>query len=106
MNKLETILENYQDEDLLKADGLDDAIIGVVYDMPSGVFRIAYSRKKCIEILMNEMEVNIEELEEDESIESKKYEMATEHFEYNVAGGYVGTKTPIWVDDEIFYEED
>jgi hypothetical protein len=26
-------------------------------------------------------------------------EDAIEHFEYNVAGGYVGEKTPIWVYD-------
>ena len=44
---LEDIIENYYEEEFLKADGFDEAVIGVEqHDM-----RLIYSVKKCIEIL-------------------------------------------------------
>lgn len=79
MNKLERILEEYNDEDILKADGFDDAIIGIDYSTK----RLIYSISGCIRILSREMS------EED----------AVEYFFYNVAGAYVGEKTPIWCED-------
>ena len=78
---IEQILEQYQDDDFLKADGFDAAIIGV----DETEMRLIYSVSKCIEILMEDME------EED----------ALEHFSYNVSGGYMGTKTPIWCHDNF-----
>ena len=45
-NKLEKILERFEEEDFLKADGLDDAIIGV-----DGLeYRLVYGIEKCIDI--------------------------------------------------------
>jgi hypothetical protein len=76
---LEEILERYQEEELLIADGFNDAIIGI----DENSLRIIYSVKKCIEILTQDMS------EED----------ALEYFSYNVSGGYVGEKTPIWCED-------
>jgi hypothetical protein len=73
------IIENYDDENFLKADGFDDAIIGV----DEATMRLIYSVSKCINILMQDMN------EED----------ALEHFNYNVSGRYVGEKTPIWCFD-------
>lgn len=73
------IIEKYEDETFLKADGFDEAIIGV--DEHS--MRLIYSVKKCIEILCREMS------EED----------AIEHFSFNVSGSYVGEQTPIWCED-------
>lgn len=78
---LEKILGWFPDEELLKADGLDEAIIGI----DDGSMRLIYSKSKCIEILCREMD------EED----------ALEHFNYNIAGGYVGEKTPIWCLDDM-----
>lgn len=78
---LEKILGWFPDEGLLKADGLDEAIIGI----DDGSMRLIYSKSKCIEILCREMD------EED----------ALEHFNYNIAGGYVGEKTPIWCIDDM-----
>ena len=77
-NMINKIIENY-DEEFLKADGFDDAIIGI--DEHS--MRLIYSVSKCIEILMKDMS------EED----------AMEYFSYNVSGAYVGEKTPIWCND-------
>lgn len=76
---LNDIMQQYKDDTFLKADGFDEAIIGVdEYSM-----RLIYSVKKCIEILCKDM----------------SYEDALEHFEFNVSGSYVGDKTPIWCYD-------
>lgn len=75
---LEEILDNHPDETFLKADGFDDAIIGL--DEKSG--RLIYSTTKCLEILVKDEEMTIEE--------------AIEHFYYNVSGAYMGEQTPIF----------
>lgn len=80
---LEEIMDVYPDEEFLKADGFDDAIIGV--DDKS--FRLIYSVKKCIEILMSDG--------------TSSYSEAIEYLEYNTFGGYVGEKTPIWCQDDF-----
>lgn len=79
MNTLERILENYPDEEILKADGFDDAVIGCDNDC-----RLIYSIKKCIDILIEE---GMDEFE------------AYDYFYYNVSNAYVGEKTPIWCND-------
>lgn len=76
---LEKIKENYPDESFLLADGFDGAIIGVCMDFNAPI-RLIYSVQKCLNILMKDM----------------SYEVALEHFEFNVSGGYVGEKTPVW----------
>ena len=77
----EEILNRYCDEDLLTADGFDDAIIGI----DESTMRIIYSVSKCINILTQEM----------------SYEDATEYFYINVSGSYVGKQTPIWCMDDM-----
>ena len=76
---IQEIIERYEDEVFLKADGFDDAIIGV----DEQTMRLIYSVSKCIEILMVDMD-HID---------------AIEYFSYNVSGAYVGEKTPIWCSD-------
>ena len=73
---LDEIVEKFYEEEILKADGFDDAVIGI----DESSMRLIYSVSKCIEILMKDMS------EED----------AMEFFSYNVSGAYVGEKTPIW----------
>jgi hypothetical protein len=79
---LEEILEYYPDETFLKADGLDEAVIGVQIGEP---MRLIYSVTKIIEHLVTEDEMELED--------------ALEHFEFNIRGSYVGEQTPIWCDD-------
>jgi hypothetical protein len=79
---LEEILEYYPDETFLKADGLDEAVIGVQIGEP---MRLIYSVTKIIEHLVTEDEMDLED--------------AMEHFEFNIRGSYVGEQTPIWCDD-------
>ena len=75
MIMFEEIILRFPEETFLKADGFDDAIIGV--DDTS--MRLIYSVSQCIEILMEEMD------ETD----------AMEYFTYNVHGAWVGEQTPI-----------
>lgn len=81
------------DPDLLFADGLDGAIIGVVSAFTEP--RVAYSVKAVLEILM-----------EDGSVDDGEdpYVEAREHFDFNISGAYVGPRTPVWVEDEYVKE--
>jgi hypothetical protein len=80
---LEEIIEMYPDEEILIADGFDDAIIGIDVN----TMRLIYSVTKVIEIIMLEPEIS----------EGEAYE----HFEFNIAGSYMGEKTPIWCYDNF-----
>ena len=80
---LEGILEYYEEEEILMANGFDEAVIGI----DDKTMRLIYSVTKCIEILMVEMEMDIEE--------------AVEFFEFNVKGSELGDKTPIWCEDML-----
>jgi hypothetical protein len=71
------ISEEYPE--LLKADGFDEAILGVVQRM--GIQAICYDQDKVIEILMKDM----------------SYEDAIEYFEFNIAGAWVGEATPFFL---------
>jgi hypothetical protein len=72
------MIEEYPD--LLKADGFDDAIIGVVQRI--GLQAICYDTHKVIEILMKDMS------EED----------AWDYYSYNLLGAYVGESTPVFLE--------
>ena len=80
---LEKILEWFPEEEILKADGFDGAIIGI----DDTTMRLIYSVNKCIIILVSE-----EDLTEEDALD---------HFLYNVKGSYVGEKTPIWCTDDL-----
>jgi hypothetical protein len=79
---LDKILEYFPEEDLLKADGFDDAIIG----LDNSSMRLIYSKNTCIEILISE---------------GMTEEDALEYFEYNVSSAWVGDMTPIWCLDDL-----
>ena len=73
---LEQIIKSFGEDEFLKVDGFDDAVIG----FEESSMRLIYSVSKCLEIL-----------EKDMSLED-----AYEYFNYNVIGAYVGEETPIW----------
>lgn len=102
---LKEISEHYSDTSLLKADGFDDAVIGVSEDFNSPP-RLIYSVKKVIDILMKDMNITNNDLTDDDlqngiTIQDKKYELATEYFNFNVSGAYVGETTPVWCYDNF-----
>ena len=82
MKMLEQILKWFPDDDLLKADGFDDAIIGI----DDSSLRLIYSVKKCIDILI------ADGLTEDDAID---------FFNFNTKCAWVGEKTPIWCNDDL-----
>jgi len=88
MTKLEQIIEMYPDEAFLKADGLDDAILGAAELKPSGIIVLVYSRSLAVKVFIDRDGMTEEEAEE--------------YYDYNVVGAYMGEKTPIWVEDEFF----
>ena len=73
-------------EEMLFADGFDDALVG--YIERAGMPSIAcYDKHKCIEILARDM----------------THEEAVEYFYFNTAGAYVGENTPCFftrIEDE------
>lgn len=82
--------------DALICDGFDEAIIGMAERINLGPV-VAYDKGKIIEILMKDMEVDENELEEGQTIEDKKYEMAIEYFDFNIIGAWMGEFTPIFI---------
>jgi len=80
---LEGIKNYYLDEDIMTADGFDNAVIGI----DDKTMRVIYSVTKCIEIMMTEMDMSMEE--------------SMEFFEFNVKGSEVGERTPIWCEDML-----
>lgn len=79
---LDKILEWFPEEEILKADGFDDAIIGIEDDS----MRLIYSISKCIEILV---------------AQGMPEEDAVEYFHFNTKCAWVGDKTPIWCTDDL-----
>ncbi len=73
-------MEWLPEDQFLRADGLDDAVIGYCEHS----LRLIYSRNKVIEILQG-MGMDEEE--------------AFEYFEYNIHQAYMGEQTPIWCMD-------
>ncbi len=71
-------------ETVQKADGFDDAVIGLTdsWSGNSRPLRLVYDRAKCIEILEKG---------------GMSHEDAEEYFEFNTAGAYVGEDTPVFV---------
>ena len=80
------------DERLVKADGLEEAIIGVGgrMNMPDVLI---YSYDKCVQIFMEK--------------EGWTHEEAVEWMEFNVVGTWVGETTPIFVHEiPVFMKPD
>jgi hypothetical protein len=77
--KLANILENYSYEEFLKADGFDDAVIGVEVN----TLRLVYSIDRMIAILTKDDEMS--------------YEDAIEYLDFNVFSAHVGERTPIYI---------
>ena len=73
----------------LLADGFEEALLGFGYQFNYPV--AVYSRGRCMDILVKRDDMS--------------YEEATEYFDFNVAGAYVGESTPIFLDDEFDMEE-
>jgi hypothetical protein len=82
-DKIEAAIELYlnDDETVHLPDGMDDAFVGIArqFNIPFAV----YSRTKCIEILLEEMD---------------SLEEAEDYFNFNVSSSYLGGGTPAFIE--------
>jgi len=77
----EKVTEALDEEEITLADGFADAFLGIGRQFGKAI--AVYSRRKCIEILMRDMDE----------------EQAEEYFEFNLAGAWVGESTPIYLEE-------
>jgi len=82
MTVLEQICEAFPDDTFIKADGYDEAIIGL--DASETPYRLVYDRDKAILVTKAQMGEDCDE------------EDAWEYFEFNVEGSK-GAGYPLWV---------
>ena len=82
MNKREELSKEYPDLLVMNPTYLDEAIIGVVSRI--NLSAICYDTNKVIELLIQHEGMTDEE--------------ATEHFEYNMKGSWVGEATPVFLE--------
>lgn len=78
--KLEDILEIYPDEQFLKVDDFDEAVIG----MEVVKMRLVYDISKMRQLLVDR--------------DGMTFDGAMEYLDFNVVGAYVGELTPIFVE--------
>jgi hypothetical protein len=78
---LETIANEYSEFEIVRLDGLDEAILGLGTSYCNTQPLLVYSRDKIIEIFMRDM----------------PEEQAVEHFDFNVGCLYAGPGTPMIV---------
>ena len=71
--------EHYPDDEILLADGFEDAFMGIVESNGSHP-KALYNEDKCVDILIER--------------DAMTYDEAIEFFQFNVAGAYVGEYTP------------
>jgi len=79
---LDKILEFIDEEELLRAEGFDSAIIG----LDDKSMRLIYSKSLCINILISH---------------GMPEEEALEYFEINGSSAWLGDMTPIWCLDDF-----
>ena len=77
------IIDLYADDEpeIMFADGYDKAIAGVVWDGERT--RVVYTTEKILSILMED---------------GMPYDEASEFFDFNVAGAYMGVYTPLYLE--------
>ena len=79
---LDQIIESFPEETFLKIDGHDNAILGV----DETTMKLCYSMKQIIHNLMNDM----------------SHVEAVEFYDFNIAGAYMGEKTPTLINDYFY----
>jgi hypothetical protein len=81
---IEQCIENHlsYDEEIMLADGFEDAFVGIGRKFGGPAFAV-YNRQKCLDLLI---------------AQDMTSEEAEEFFEFNIAGAYVGENTPAFLD--------
>ena len=79
--EIDSLCDEYEFEDILLADGFEEAFIGFAQQF-NNIFAL-YDRNLCTQLLVRQQGITEEEAEE--------------YFDFNVTGAYVGPKTPAFV---------
>jgi len=89
MNRIESYIEEhgYADQDILLADGFEDAFIGVVESFGAAP-KACYDVGKCLQILRVDAAI---------ADKPMTYDEAAEYLEFNVTQAYVGEHTPAFI---------
>jgi hypothetical protein len=82
--------------DAIILDGFNEAIIGLGERINLGPV-VAYDVEKIIEILAKDMEVDIDDITDGQSVEEVQISMAYEYFYFNIQGAWMGDYTPIFI---------
>ena len=75
--------ERYPDDEILLADGFEDAFMGIAESFGSAP-KALYNTEECIDTLTVR--------------DGMSYDEAIEFFNFNIAGAYVGEHTPAFVE--------
>ena len=89
MSRRQKLSDNYPgSEDLvfLEPEYFDEAIIGVASNA-TGMFAVAYSEPKIIELLIQHDRMDPDE--------------AMEWYQFNILGSYLGESTPLFIDETV-----
>ena len=89
-----------------KADGFDNAVIGVGEQFTEGgrVFIYIYSKKAMLDLIVEDIIKEINQRvnttdEERAELAKHAWDQALEYFDYNVAGAYIGRGMPVFLED-------
>ena len=106
MRRRELSMKMVDEIEAWKADGFDECIVGVGQQFTEGgqVFIFIYSKKAIIEGIARDI---VEEInnrvntsdEERAELAASAYDDATEFFDYNIAGAYIGRGMPVFLED-------
>lgn len=89
-----------------KADGFDNALIGVGEQFTEGgrVFIYIYSKKAMLDLIVDDIIKEINQRvnttdEERQELAKDAWDQALEYFDYNIAGAYIGRGMPVFMED-------
>ena len=87
MNEKERI-KNWAEEDILTADGFDEAIVGLA--RRPGLITVAYDVNKML-LIMADKGMSLED--------------ARDYFEFNVVDAWMGDNTPVYIEDYKVFKD-
>ena len=85
----QTLLRDNPDIEIMLADGFDEAFIGVGYQFNKTI--AVYDKQRCLQVLVDR--------------DGMTHDEASEYFEFNVNGSYVGPLTPVFMDKDVIHSE-